>query len=379
MKERNNPLLKKLDRYIGIPLVYTLGLFHRRHPLPDLKDKDKAYHFVLIMVAAIGDTILSSAIIRELRACYPQCRITLVCSQSNAAMAELLRGVDRVQVFNMHRPAASLLQLKEIPHADILLDFAPWARINAVISWKTDASYKIGFYRKNMYRHYIYDKSVKHRDDCHELDNYRHLLSAMGMPVHGYCPQILPQADFDVSSAVQGKYVVFHLFPGGSCVPLRSWQNEKWIGLGRRIQENYGYTVVLTGGMEDIESANRMVEKMQKENLPAVSLAGKISLDEVNGLLRQAELLVTVNTGIMHLGAAVDVPMIALHGATDYRRWGPVSRKAVVVRSEETCQPCLSLGFESNCRDPICMKHITVDMVWEKMKQILDSGSVHRQ
>lgn len=95
--------------------------------------------------------------------------------------------------------------------------------------------------------------------------------------------------------------------------------------------------------------------------------AGRYNLKEMENILGHAEFLVSVNTGIMHMGAAVGVPLIALHGATSVKRWGPLSDRARNIWTHEKCQPCISLGFESKCKDPICMKHITVDMVMDEI------------
>ena len=91
------------------------------------------------------------------------------------------------------------------------------------------------------------------------------------------------------------------------------------------------------------------------------------------GILERARLVVSVDTGIMHLAAAVHAPLVALQGPTSKKRWGPLSDRAVVVRVGEKCRPCISLGFESNCDNPICMKNITVDMVLDAVDTVLKS------
>ena len=369
MQSRNNKVMKKLDYYIGIPLLYFLGIFHVKNKLPDLLDRGKPYHFVLLKTAAIGDTILLSAIAQELKSYYPESHITLVCSQNNAAMGKLLHEIDDIYVFKMNNPLISLFKIKRLHNIDVILDFAAWTRINGLIAWTLKSKCKIGFYCKAMHRHYVYDICVEHKDTLHEIDNYRNILRCLNLPLKKFIPYIIPQEKFNASNLVQGKYVVFHLFPGGASADLRSWANEKWIELGKRIFSKYGYAIILSGGNEDCKHAQQILSMLLKVGVSAVSVAGVISLDELNGVLRQAELLVTVNTGIMHLGAAVNIPLIALHGATDYKRWGPISAKAVVVQSNEPCQPCISLGFESKCRNPVCMQNITVDMVWEQVKK----------
>jgi len=371
LKERNNHMMKELDYWIGIPFIYTLGLFHKKRPLPKLDEKLSAYNFVLIKTAAIGDTVLLSAVIRELKNTYPNCHITIVCSGNNVAMVRLLTDVNEIFEFNMSRPISSLGKLGMLKKAQIVFDFAPWARINSLISWEIKAEFKVGFYRKNMYRHYIYDGTVEHRDNVHELDNYRNILQHVQIPLKNYEPVIIVNDEEPLSQMPSASYVVFHLFAGGASAHLRSWENDKWIQLAKKIFEAYGYAIAFTGGTEDKEKSESIANFLKKIKIPAYSLSGKVSLAESVAILKRAKLLVTVNTGIMHMGAAVGVPLIALHGATSDKRWGPLSSSAVVIKSNEKCQPCISLGFESKCQDPICMQNITVDMVWKVVQEQL--------
>jgi len=364
-------MMKELDYWIGIPFIYTLGFFHKKCPLPNLDEKLNNYHFVLIKTAAIGDTVLLSAVIRELKNAYPNCYITIVCSGNNLAMVKLLTGVNEIFEFDMSSPISSLLKLSAMKKTQILFDFAPWARINSLISWKIRASFKVGFYRKNMYRHYIYDGVVEHRDNVHELDNYRSILQYVHIPLQNYEPDISLNYEEPLSQIPNVPYVVFHLFAGGASANLRSWENEKWSQLAKKISDAYGYAIVFTGGREDKEKSEDMANSLEKINVQAYSFSGKISLAESVALVKKAKLLVTVNTGIMHIGAAVGVPLIALHGATSDKRWGPLSSRAVIIKSDEKCQPCISLGFESKCNDPVCMQNITVDMVWKVVQEQL--------
>lgn len=141
--------------------------------------------------------------------------------------------------------------------------------------------------------------------------------------------------------------------------------------MGKQIFEEYGFKICLSGGKEDAKAAETLVQQMQKMGIDAVSMAGKYNLKEMESVLVQAKLLVTVNTGIMHMGAAVGVPLVALHGATSVTRWGPVSKKVRNVWAHEPCQPCISLGFESKCKNPVCMHHISVGMVMANVEAIL--------
>lgn len=364
MQERNNKVMKKLDRYIGCPLVYVLGHLRKKNSFPVLPSQPR---ILLLKTAAIGDTILMEAIIHEIKSAYPQSSITFVCSKSNIAMVKMLPDIDEVILFQMKKPFISLCQISKMDTFDLLLDFGPWPRINSVISYFAPARFKIGFERKNMYRHYVYDAPVEHRDDLHEMDNYRNILRRAKIKINGYNPclpveqkKILPYKD----------YIVFHMFPGGSSVLLRSWSDENWLALGHELQKRYECPIIFAGGPEDTAKAEQMADLFEKEGISASSVAAKYPLSQMPSLLGQAKMVISVNTGIMHMSAAVGVPLIALHGATSDLRWGPLSDKAIVVKSGENCQPCISLGFESHCQNPKCMEHITVDMVLEKIDEL---------
>ncbi|CAJ0596405.1 unnamed protein product [Cylicocyclus nassatus] len=166
------------------------------------------------------------------------------------------------------------------------------------------------------------------------------------------------------------------MFPAGSSTQQRMWPMEKWVELAKQVYDEYGLKVCLTGGKEDIEVAEDVVNKVRALNVNIISMAGKCSLNETKELLSRSKLLVSVNTGVMHMGAAVNIPLVALHGATSELRWGPVDDNSVVIKSGEACQPCISLGFETECDNPVCMENITVDMVMNGNAHVLVVGDV---
>lgn len=366
MKERNNKVIKKMDRYIGSPLLFILGLIRYKKKYPQIGISPRV---MLLKTAAIGDTIFMDAVIKEIKAQYPSSEITFVCSKNNVAMVKMLEHINHVILFHMNTPLKSLGEIHRLDQFDLVLDFAPWARINGLISWSANSKFKVGFRRKNMYRHYVYDAIVDHRDDLHEIDNYRNVLRAAHFNIHGFIPDL----KIDVNNQlIKGNYVIFHMFPGGSSVPLRSWDYANWLEIGKKIYEKYGYEIVFSGGSEDREKAEEMARILQVDHIDAESIAAKYSLKAMPSILAKAQLVISVNTGIMHMSASVHVPLIALHGATSDKRWGPLSEKAVVIKSGETCQPCISLGFESKCKNFVCMQHITVDMVWGQVMRCLN-------
>lgn len=367
MRERNNPWMKRLDRWLGVPVLFALGMFHRKRA-PIKIYEISAPKIVLIKTAAIGDTVVLSAMVDEIKQQYPKSQITVVCSKNNLAMVQLLRGVDDIYVFMMNHPLQSFVELRRLGRFDLLLDFGPWPRINGIISWMLHADYKVGFRRAHMYRHYAYDRWTQHLDTLHEIDNYRNVLRAAGIQTSGMQPFFPPLHHRVIE---EDPYVVFHQYPGGAMEEQRKWAEDKWVELGQKLYQKYCARILISGAKVDQSGAEHTEALLREQGIPANSIAGKYSLDSMIDILAHATLVVSVNTGIMHLAAAVRVPLVALHGATSEKRWGPLSDKAVVVKSGEPCQPCISLGFESDCTDPVCMQNITVDMVLRAAETLL--------
>src|SRR4030067_3380926 len=95
----------------------------------------------------------------------------------------------------------------------------------------------------------------------------------------------------------------------------------------------------------------------------ATNLAGKLPLRDTAIVLKRTLLLVTVNTGIMHVGAALGVPLVALHGPTSSKRWGAYMKNGCQIAIESPIPGCgdLNLGFDYPAKPPPCMEGVAVE------------------
>jgi heptosyltransferase I len=368
MKERGNKKLRFWDKHLGIPLIWILGsVRYKKQFNPDLLNK-KNLRIIILKIAGIGDTILLSSIVSEIKEslCCPN--ITFVCSKSNYDAVKGIASIDNIFVFDISTPINSLFSLNKLGQYDILLDFAPWARINSLMAYFIKAIIKVGFKTRDSYRHYIYDLVVEHRDNIHEVDNYRNIIKALGIAPKNICPffRIDVEAFEKISTLLLNryKYMIFHPFPGGAGKHLKEWPVENWIILGKELIER-GYRIIITGGVEDAEQADYLANSI--DNKFCMSLAGKLTLSETAALIKTVNLLISVNTGIMHLAATLGAKVIALHGPTSALRWGPMGQTSVIIKAKSECSPCLNLGFEYGCKNGGCMSAITVKEVLAKL------------
>ena len=155
--ERNNQILKKLDFWVGIPLLYSLSLFKRK-----VVNKPKEIKAIGIFAfAAIGDSILSSCLLPALKNQYPQAKITVFSSSSNAAIYSILSGYDELVILPVTKPLKTLRLLRKCS-LDVLIDTSQWPKLSALYSLFIKARFKIGFETPGQYRHFGYDVVVKH-------------------------------------------------------------------------------------------------------------------------------------------------------------------------------------------------------------------------
>jgi len=140
------------------------------------------------------------------------------------------------------------------------------------------------------------------------------------------------------------------------------WQDEKFAELADRLREELGIGVVLTGG--EAGPLERIRGRMRTK---AVNLGGRTTLRDLACLYRQAALLVTTDSGPMHLAAAMGTPVVALFGPTDPARTGPYGPGHRIVRKEIPCSPC----FRRQCEAPRCMTEISVEDVFEAVREMV--------
>ena len=360
--ERGNRKLRLLDRYVGIPAVAVGGLVRRRHSLPD-----DPRRIGVLNSTTIGDTVLLSGVLRDVAAAFPSAEIILFAGRSNAAIARLIDGLT-VRPIRLTDPRRAVAAVRAA-ELDVILDFDQWPRIEAVYSMLSGAGFRAGFRSPGQHRHYAYDAVVDHSPDRHELDNYRALVRVLGVDSQ-LLPSFSPPGLVDAADLPEAPYVVFHLWPTGYRSELKEWPAERWRALAEELAGR-GFRVVLTGSPQDSAATERFAATCSDFRESVVNAAGAYDLDKVLDLLCGSTCVVSVNTGVMHLAAAADVPTVALNGPTSERRWGPIGRRAISVNSEYEGCGFLHFGWEYSGRREDCMEGISVERVLHAVEEAI--------
>jgi len=152
---------------------------------------------------------------------------------------------------------------------------------------------------------------------------------------------------------------LFGLSPGATFGSAKRWSAERFACVAEVLFEQEGAKGLVFGGPAERSIGDQVVRRASKANL--VNLAGLTDLEEAVALIGLCGLFLTNDSGLMHVAAALDVPLAAIFGPTDPRTTAPWSRRHVLVRKEGVCcSPCLKRDCD---RDHRCMSLITVEDV----------------
>lgn len=356
---------RRADHAAGTPLLWLWGACRRKRCLPAAPS-----HFGLMMFETIGDTLLAGSLIASLRASVPEVRVTVFASRGNLATLALLDGIDTIVDVPLTRPHLALAAIRSIP-VDVMIDIGQWPRWYALLCAASRSRYTIGFATPGQSRHYAYDTAVAHDSRVHELENFQRLLG----PIPGVRP-LPPQRALKTVGpppariGARSPYLVVHPWASGFRFAAREWPPARWSELIARACK-IGMSVLISGSSADRSRAAALVAGLPG-GLPVLSIAGEVSLAELAAVLQGAGAVVAVNTGVMHLAALLDVPLVALHGPTSRRRWGPTGSRSIALAPSPSpeCE-FLHLGFEYPRRAVDCMARIEVDDVFAALRSLL--------
>lgn len=353
-------LLKLIDRLVGVLATVCL-------PSASARSVPAFQRFLLIRPGGIGDAVLLAPAISSLKKNYPNCHITILAEQRNSGIYSLVPGVAKVLCYDHLNEFIQALRGRY----DVVIDTEQWHRLSAVIARFVRAPTKIGFdtnERRRMFTHRIgYDMSA------YEPYNFASLLKplevncqldagtvTLALPLHS-----VSKAAQLLKSLGSDSFVV--IFPGAS-IPERRWGADCF----RRVAEMllaFGVKVVVVGGKED---------RQQGEGIAAdglgLNLAGLTSLSETAAVIQKSTMLLSGDSGVLHIAVGLGVPTVSLFGPGRASKWAPRGGHHIVINKELPCSPCTTFGNTLPCPDnACCMRDITVDEVVNAVTKLLTS------
>jgi len=360
------------------------------------------FRILVIRPDEIGDLVLTSGLMRELRRRFPAAHITLVVNPVTHNLVECCPYVDETLVFDVRVPRrwrpfvlpwrAFQLARRELQRRRFDLAILP--------RWETDSVYatflayfsgvrqRIGYSEKVHPRkrrlNRGYDRMLtavlEGSEPKHQVEHNFDLVRALGGVVADDHLEVWPgpederfaEAFLAMEEPVPREPLIAFGPSGGHSV-LKQWPVERFAELGRRLHEVHGARILVIGGPGEEPLGAYLRQRLGDTVIDAV---GRTTLRQMAALLQRCHLYVGNDAGPLHVAAAAGVPVVAVFGSSDHRRFGPWSRRQRIVSLNLPCSPEYQKGHPDRCtrcifEAPRCLLGIQVERVLHACSELL--------
>lgn len=285
-----------------------------------------------------GEFLLNIPAFRALKRKFPQAKLSLVVNPYVRQLAECIDCVDEIipwenKKHNLWQLFVFSRQLKK-KKIDLCVIFNPLKEFN-IISFLAGIPLRLGYSRKwgFLLTHKI--KDLKYLANKHEVEynlDLVKLIGANGAPRDLYLKALndtiseLPQ-ETDLNNSVA-------IHPWASD-PRKLWPGHKFLLLAQRLSKELNLSVIFIGGKENLEDSLKLLKLL---NGKIINLTGKTSLKELSAVLKKCRLLISADSGPVHLASCVNTPVVALFrndlAGKSATRWGPRSKGSIVLENK---------------------------------------------
>jgi len=284
----------------------------------------------IVMMSAVGDAVHVLPVINALKRANPATRITWVLQPGGAALVRGHRSVDEIILFDRSKGWRAFTEVRDelsTRRFDLVINLQVYLKAGIVTAF-TQAPIKLGFDRARArdFNWLFTNRKIPPQPVQHVQNQYFEFLTALGVPPNPVVWDLGPWEDerewqrtfrssFDrpIASIVVG-----------TSKPEKDWLPERWAEVADALHETYGMQVVLVGGRSEREvEAERRVMELAR-NKPRSELGS--GLRKLVSILDASALVLSPDTGPLHMTVALDRPVISLMGYTNPKRTGPYRR-----------------------------------------------------
>ena len=335
---------------------------------------------IIVRMDRIGDVELSTPAIKAVRDAYPDSHIAVLVRPYAREVVGGNPYIDEVITYDKSGREKGLFgKIKFIASLknkkfDLAIILHP-KNSSHILAYLAGIPKRLGYNKK---LGIFLTKKIPHTKQYglkHEIDHALGLLRYIGIESSDkslHVPVNMPSEErikdlFDKNGISQNDLVIT-IHPAASC-RSRRWASERFAKASDALAEKYGARIVIISGPDDKMMGDKVAELMKSR---ALNLAGKTSISDLASILRRSRLLISNDSGPVHISCAVGTPVISIFSRKDRgvspARWGPVGKRDIVLHKDVGCEICLAhnckLGFK-------CLDAISVEEVLAAAEQIL--------
>ncbi|MBM3198148.1 MAG: lipopolysaccharide heptosyltransferase II [Chlamydiae bacterium] len=328
----------------------------------------------------VGDLVMALPILTDLRKAFPAARLTAMCRHPMGELLQEFPDVDEVFSFTktsrlIHRDEKkNIMQKLQAGQYDLGV-LLPNTVSSAWWFWQGGVTYRIGFDcagRKVLLTHPV-PYPTEDVGKKHLITIYKKVLAPLGLPISDTKPKLyLREEEVEhmrvilSRHGVRAHHKIIGINPGAAYGSAKCWLPERFRAVTTELLQDKEVIVVFFG---DLTTAQLVKEICQGLSPRVINMAGLTSLRELASLISLCRVLLTNDSGPMHIAGAFDTPVVALFGSTSAIATGPWHR-GVVLRKQVSCSPCYKRVCPIDFR---CMRQIQVQEVTDAIRGVLES------
>lgn len=310
----------------------------------------------------MGDVVLTQPVAAILRKKYPQARLHYITKKAFLPLVHDFGCIDQIHIWEDYKSYAKLRKLHKIGF-DLIVDLHNKLNtflIKNIVNGKRTATYSK---KHNLRRRIVQHKTSTTISSTVEL--YLSALRKSGLEVQLQFPRLFPKiAENDIIQKLKesGK-ILIGIFPG-ALHNTKQYPVQQMADLICQSSPNYKF--VLLGAPNELELARELILLSKPD---VINLCGKMKISELINAINTLDVIISNDSGPMHIAAALQKPQIAIFGATHPKLgFAPLNKNAVVLKADLDCQPC-SLHGSKQCplKHYNCMKSIKSSQIIEAL------------
>lgn len=347
-----------IDRYAGPIIMVGLLPFRllKKHP-KNIKS------IAIVRLWAIGEAILTLPLIKRIKKQYPKSEITVICRDRVKSVFLKQNFIDNVETI-------SPKLIMEINKYDVAIDSEPYLNLASLIGFWV-GRFPIGYDHK--FSRVLNLSNVTFNDKIHAADNFVRLGKALDIDQKKLTK--LVELPTDKSKQRANRFVsklskpIIGVCPtAGGSAKSREWKVDKWVQLLKKLHEKYNSTIIFVTSKDN----HKMIKGLQKKLGFKTLHIMDFSLQESFALVSQLDMMISIDTGPMHIAAAQGVPTIGLFCPNSPVRFGPLGKKNSYVYKPVLPNPCINVhkGQVPSCESHNHMSNIKVIDVLNEVEKL---------
>jgi len=332
---------------------------------------------LVIKLRYLGDVVVSTPVFEALRHHYPKASIAALVSEGTEAMLTDNPNVDRIfvlkrdnnPIIDLTKQLGLIAKLRKV-RFDLALELTNNDR-GATYSFLSGAKRRLGYRSKRVKcldRHLLFTDLVRAHKGTHIVDRHLQMIEHLGHTPLSKAPSLYVTKEDEASCEVllsnndlsrEDNFVVLHPILKAK---YRAWRIEEYAKLCDYIYDTFGIpTIMVSGPSSDEVSFVDTIAQLSTSS--PINLGGRLSLKQLVALISRATLFIGIDSGPMHIAAAVKTPLVAIFGPQNPQRWGPWGDGHIVVQKSWDCVPCRKKGCDNKGIMSLCLEKLSVEEV----------------